>query len=189
MIESLNNIDTSITTFINSFHSGFFDFLMIWISNKFIWIPFYAFLLYLIIKSHKKNSILIILFIIILITLSDQGTDFIKDIVRRARPSHEDSLRNLIHVVNNYRSSPFGFFSSHASNSFAVAVFAILFLKSRYKILMPIMISWALIVCYSRVYLGVHYFGDVLCGAIFGSTLAYLMFMSYSATFKLICKK
>ncbi|MDD5569936.1 MAG: phosphatase PAP2 family protein [Bacteroidales bacterium] len=187
IIEILNSIDTTITLFLNSLHSVFFDFVMYWLSDRFIWIPLYLFLLYIIIKTEKKKTYLILFCILILIIISDQTSCFIKDTVKRLRPCHENSFG--IHIVKNYCGGEYGFISSHASNIFAISIFAIKLLKQNFKWITPSIIIWACIVSYSRIYLGVHYFGDVVCGAIFGSCLALIFFKIYIISIKKIFLK
>ncbi|MCF8364980.1 MAG: phosphatase PAP2 family protein [Bacteroidales bacterium] len=174
MIETLNHIDTQVFIFLNSQHNSFFDFLMYWISNKYVWIPFYAFLIYLIIKKYKKQSWLILLLIAILITASDQLSVFMKNYFQRPRPCHQDELQALVHLVNNKCGGAYGFVSSHASNSFALAVFLIPFFKPNYRHFSFLILSWALLVAYSRIYLGVHFPGDIIGGALTGMLLGYI---------------
>ncbi len=150
---------------------------MFWASNKFIWIGLYLFLLLLIYKHFKKHTIVIFLFALALITASDQLTSgLLKNMVQRPRPSHEPALAEKIHLVKDYHGGDYGFPSSHASNSFALAVFIFLILKERYNWLKFVLFSYAILVSYSRIYLGVHYPGDVLCGVLIGSLLGYFYF-------------
>lgn len=175
MLEFLNNLDTSVFLWLNSFHSPFWDKIMWFISGKYEWIPLYGALLAWVIYKFKWKSIWIILSIAVLITLADQiSTEVLKKGVERVRPSHNHEIRDLVHIVNDYRGGMYGFVSSHAANSFAVAIFFILIMKLRwftYSI-----ITWAALVSYSRIYLGVHYPGDILGGAILGTTIAFMVY-------------
>ena len=159
---------------INGLHSSLADFIMFWISNKLIWIPFYCWLLYLIIKAYKKESFFIIILAIILICITDQvSTNVFKVFFHRLRPCH--ALGDLVHLVNGYCGGPYGFISSHAANSFGIAVFIIYLLRKKYKYIIFIMLFWAVIISYSRIYLGAHYPADVTCGAVFGSFIGWIV--------------
>ena len=97
-----------------------------------------------------------------------------KNNFERLRPCHEASLADIIHTVRDKCGGHYGFISSHASNSFALAVFLSGFIRRRYRYFPLFILIWASVVSYSRIYLGVHYPFDVIVGAIFGSLLGYL---------------
>lgn len=176
MLESLKQLDRELFLLINSFNSEAFDNIMVVVSGKFSWIPFYAFLLYLMIRVVGKNIIYIIPAVILLITMSDQGSVILfKNYFERLRPCHEESLQPIIHVVNGNCGGKFGFISSHASNTMAISVFVFLFLKNNFGSEILLIFLFPLIVSYSRIYLGIHYPGDVVCGMIFGAFLGYLV--------------
>ena len=176
MQEALKQLDRELFILINGFNSEAFDNIMVVISGKFSWIPFYAFLLYLLIRVVGKNIMYVILAVVILITLSDQGSVILfKNYFQRLRPCHEESLNPFIHLVNGSCGGQFGFISSHASNTMAISVFVFLFLKNNFGSKMLLIFLFPFIVGYSRIYLGIHYPGDVVCGMIFGATLGYFV--------------
>jgi undecaprenyl-diphosphatase len=181
MIEILKHWDTELFLALNGTHNSVFDFLMFWASNKLIWIPLYLFFLYLIIKNYKWKTVGIFIAIIVLITLADQlSVHLFKNVFQRFRPCHEPQLEGLVHIVNGKCGGQFGFISSHATNTFALAVFLIQLLGKRYKYFTISILIWATVVAYSRIYLGVHYPGDVFVGAAFGSLLGILIFFFYN---------
>ena len=150
---------------------------MYWASNKFIWIPLYVLLLFFIYKEYGNKAVVILILAVALIAGSDQLTSgLIKNIVERPRPSHEVTLAGQVHLVDNYEGGKYGFPSSHASNSFALAVFVILLIGKRFKWLNYVVLSYPILVSYSRIYLGVHYPGDVICGMIIGSLLGFIFY-------------
>jgi undecaprenyl-diphosphatase len=152
---------------------------MYWISDKLVWIPMYAVFLFLIIKKYKKKSWLIVLLIALTIAASDQLTVFFKNFFERPRPCHNEALNLLVHTVKDACGGPYGFVSSHAGNSFALATFLIPFFRPIYKSFPIFILTWASLVSYSRIYLGVHYPGDIIGGAITGAALGFLFSKIY----------
>jgi undecaprenyl-diphosphatase len=180
MLERLNSWDTSLFLLLNGHHDAFFDPIMYWISNKLFWAPFYLFIIVLVILAYKKRSLLIFLCVGALIALSDQlASHLIKNVVRRLRPSHAPALAGLVHLSKAGPGGMYGFVSSHAANSFALFVFLSLILDNRFKWLKYILGIWAVLICYSRVYVGVHYPGDILGGALLGTGIGYVVSLFY----------
>ena len=175
MLEWLVYIDKKLMLFLNGLHAPFMDPVMWWASERLIWIPLYIFILFLFIRKFKGEAFWPIVFTILAVALSDYiSSHFIKEIFHRLRPSYDSQIGPSMHTLNGYMGGLYGFVSSHASNSFALATICFLFLRDR---LFTIGIfAWAILVSYSRIYLGVHYPADVLCGAIFGSGLAGIIY-------------
>lgn len=179
MVDLLKYWDSQLFLWLNDKHNSFFDLVMFWASNKLFWIPLYLFLIYLLFKNFKKKSFWILLTVGVLIFCADQFSVGLKNYFQRLRPCHEPALEGLVHLVKNKCGGSFGFVSSHATNHFAIAVFLSLIFKNTYKYFAPIIIVWAAIIAYSRVYLGVHYPGDILGGAILGTLLGLILGKTY----------
>ena len=178
-MDFLVQLDHSLFLMLNSWHHPWIDPIMWWLSDKFIWIPLYIFILYLMIKNYGWKSVGILLSIALLIGLSDQFSVLIKNSVERFRPTHTEGLKEQIHILNNYFGGSYGFVSSHASNSFALAMISSFFLTPFYKNYRWMAFVWASLVSYSRIYLGVHFPGDIIGGALLGVLLAWLIYRLY----------
>jgi len=179
MLDFLFHLDTTILLFINGHHSPLFDTIMLDISGKLFWAPLYALLIYWIFKEKKWYGFLALVFVALTITAADQlSVHAFKNVFMRLRPCHEPSLQGMLHMVK-YCGGQYGFVSSHAANSFAVLAFINGFFRQTRPYVKWIMWLWALLVIYSRVYLGVHYPGDVLGGAVLGIILGSLLFWLY----------
>lgn len=174
MIDFLTNLDSQLFLFLNGLHSEFWDSIMWWVSGKEEWIPLYMVILGWLIFRFKWRILYLIPFIVLLIVLSDQISVLIKNTVQRFRPTHDPEIGNLVNTLNNYRGGKYGFVSSHAANSFALAIFTSLILKNRWFTVF--IFFWAALVSYSRIYLGVHYPGDILFGALLGIALGMFTF-------------
>lgn len=150
------------------------------VSSRLAWIPigvaFVSYLLYS--KRYRRQTLLIIIALALAVTIADQvSSSIIKPAVERLRPSHCAEIESSLHFVNNYRSGRFGFCSSHAAN--AVGVFMFVSLLLRKKWVTYALLAWTLLVCYSRIYLGVHYPGDIICGGFVGVVSGVLVFRLY----------
>ncbi len=164
-MEWIKQIDQSLLLLLNSYHNDFWDKAVTLFTSIEIWIPFYLLIVYLIVKTYKKNSLYILILIALSIVVSDQFSGLIKNSVQRLRPTHEPILSNIVHNIYN-RGGLYSFFSAHAANTFTIAaITAKLFKNQLYTILI---FTWAILVSYTRIYLGLHYPGDILTGWIWG---------------------
>lgn len=181
----LSDIDARLLLIVNGAHSPFFDSVMWCISGRWIWVPFYAVLAYLLFRrmSWKRASICLVTIGLIILAADQTCATLIRPEIGRLRPANlNNPLSSFVHVVNGYRGSRYGFPSCHAANTFALAVFMSLVIRHKWFTVM--MFSWAFIVSYSRMYLGVHYFGDLFCGATIGSLFAVLFYYLQNYLFK-----
>ncbi len=177
MLERLKNIDTKIFLLINSHHSLFFDNLMHLISGQIVWLPFFAFIIFLFIKKDKKRGIFALIILIFAVGLADYSSvHLFKEVFKRFRPCHNPQLENIVHLYNGHCGGKYGFISSHAANFFSLAMFSSLYIKKKYFYILSFLI--AIVVAYSRIYLGVHYPFDVTGGAIWGIIIASIFYIS-----------
>ena len=169
MVDQLLQYDKELFLFLNNLGMPIWDDFWLMVTNKLTFIPLYAILLFLIYrKLGVKTLLLLILVIVALITFTDQVTNLFKDGFERLRPCREDGVKEFMRYIAP-RCGKYGFFSGHSSNTMAVAVFAGLLLKPHYKKLIFILLFWSAVVAYSRIYIGVHYPLDIICGMAFGA--------------------
>lgn len=180
ILDWLQQVDTSIFLTLNGMHTDFFDQFMMAATGRFTWVPFYVALAVMLwLRYGLKRTLLVLVSVALLITLADQiCASWLRPMIQRLRPAHPDNpLAPMVTLVNGYRGGHYGFPSSHGSNSFALALF--LSLVYRRRLLTWTVYVWALLHVYTRIYLGVHYVGDILVGAMLGSMLAVAVYEVY----------
>ena len=184
MIEEILNLDSELFLFLNSLGSSNFDSFWIYLSYKESNILFYLSLLifyfYKESKTIKLSEVFYsLLFIAIMITITDQTANLFKDSFQRLRPCYNESLIDSVRLVKESCGGKYGFFSAHASNSFSLAVFFGLLYKNKFRYVICISLLYASLISYSRIYLGVHFPLDILFGGIFGITIGLVIFRIY----------
>jgi undecaprenyl-diphosphatase len=172
-MEQLIEWDKALFLYLNSLHAPGLDPVMKVLTGKLFWIPLYAFLLYFLVRHFGKQSWVLLLGIVLTIVVADQVcSSLLKPLVARLRPTHEPTLAGMVHIVAGYRGGTYGFASSHAANTIGIATFFYLVFGRTHKWIL-LLFAWAALVCYTRIYLGVHYPGDILGGAIVGTLAAW----------------
>ena len=151
MIEYLNGIDADALLAVNGLHDMFQDAFWWMVTAKWSSLLLVLALAWILLHQNRRHALLVL----------------------ALRPTHDPSLESMVHVINGYRGGLYGFVSSHAANSFAVAT--LIALVMRHRVVTLSMFTWALLQCYSRVYLGVHYPGDILGGIIVGVLAGWLV--------------
>lgn len=180
MLQSLIELDQQLFLWLNGLHADWLDPIMLAITGRNIWIPLYAVILFLVIRKLKWQSWSMILGFALLITLADQAASgLFKPFFERLRPCYEPAIQEMVHLVK-YCGGQYGFASSHASNTFALAFFLFFIYRNIYT---KWMIVWAVLVSYSRIYVGVHYPGDIIMGAILGVIAAIITYLLYKRIF------
>jgi len=164
-LQNILEIDKELFLFLNSLHNSFWDTIMLMVTRKETWIPFFVIILFFIIKNYRSKALLVIIFLAFTILVSDQLSVLLKDNIQRFRPVHDPVIGPLVHNVLR-KGSQYGFVSSHAANGFAIFAFTASIFKNRnYWFLL---LFWAILFSYSRIYSGVHYPLDILGGAVLG---------------------
>ncbi len=177
MLEKIVSLDTQLFIYLNGLGSETFDGFWLLVTKQTSWIPFFAVLLYLIFKKlGTKQTLYMLLFVAILLVFTDQITNLFKYAFHRLRPCNNPEINAKIRIIKS--SATFSFFSGHAANTMAVATFLYFNLKRHFKYL-GFLFLWPLIFAYSRIYLGLHYPTDIICGYLCGLIMGFLMFKLY----------
>lgn len=178
-VQKLIELDKSITLAINGSDSLFIDGFANVFTSIAIWIPMAALVVFMIIRNleSKRLAIFLVLLVITVILCDQVSSSIFKPLFERFRPTHDLSIMDKIDTVNGYRGGLYGFISGHATNSFGISLFVALAIHDKRFTVSALI--WAALNSLIRVYLGVHFFGDIFCGAIIGSIIASLMYLIY----------
>lgn len=172
------NLDAQILLWINGHHSAWADVLMWYISSPLTWLPMYTLLIGVLIYKYRdwKAVLFILLGFAVAVGLSDfVCSGILKPLVCRPRPTHEPALEGLVHIVNGYTGGMYGFCSSHAANTMACGLLFSLLYRNKYAT--AALMAWVALNCYSRMYLGAHYPGDIIVGLQVGALWAVVVWL------------
>jgi undecaprenyl-diphosphatase len=179
-MEELIQFDKHLLLALNGSDSAFLDSVIMTLTTATTWIPLYIALLYVVISVNRnvRDVLLILAAAGLCVALAGAVDDeIVKPLVARWRPTHDPEIGHLVDIVDGYRGGNYGFFSAHAANTFSIAVFFSLLVRQR--LLTIFLVCWSLINCYTRLYLGVHYPGDILVGLCWGGFVGWLVYQVY----------
>lgn len=179
MLEQLLHYERNIFFALNGSNSVYLDHFMWLFSSKQAWFPLALFILaVLCYKKNWKEIVLVFLAIALVVALCDQfASHFCKPFFARYRPTSHPDFMNEVQTVFGYRSGKYGFISSHAANAFGFATFTLMLFRNKYYTYTILL--WSIITAYTRVYLGVHFLSDVICGAMAGIIFGFFVFKMY----------
>lgn len=177
MLDSIVQSDRSAMVFLNmgEYHGAFLDSFFWMVSDILVWLPVLLLFLYVVVDNKKKESVLVIATVVVMFLLCDQlSSSLLKPTIARLRPSRDPYVMDMLSYVREYRGGQYGFPSSHAANSFGFMMLSSLLF--RYRPYTVVSVAWASLCAYSRIYLGVHFPLDILCGIVMGLLLGYLCY-------------
>jgi undecaprenyl-diphosphatase len=183
MYEALVSFDRNLFLALNSSLGPSFDTFMVWVADRFIWIPLYALLAFMLVRKFGFQSLYMILFAGLMITISDQGSVLLKNTFLRERPCHDDTISLMVHTVGGHCGGQYGFVSSHASNTMALFTYLLLMLRNTNRLLTAGLALWVVLIGYCRIYLGVHFPADIIGGWLMGIFSAFLTYGIYRSLF------
>jgi undecaprenyl-diphosphatase len=182
-VHTLIHSDQELFLWLNGMHTPWLDTIMYWITYKYTWIPMYLVLMAISLRADRKKGFTEILTVLIAVIIADKITSgLMKPYFIRFRPCHDPGLQGLVHTVSGC-GGLYGFASSHASTSFAVAITWFSFFRTRVPYIWLIF-AWAALYSYSRVYVGVHYPADIFIGALIGILVGWLCVQLYYSFLK-----
>ena len=181
MIEEILKLDSKLFLYLNNLGTPEFDSFWTTLSKIEANILMYLFLICLFFYIQKirpkfLNVFYLIFVIALMITITDQGANLFKDSFQRLRPCYNESIKDSLRLVKENCGGKYGFFSAHASNSFSLAIFFGLLFKNRIRYIILITITYASLISYSRIYLGVHFPIDIIIGSFFGLLIGFIMY-------------
>ena len=178
-------IDERLFLWLNGMHAGWMDSVMVALTEMWPWIPIYLLWAFLVIRQFGKRSVWVFLAVALVIMCSDQLSAHVcKPLFHRLRPCFNPELEGLVHLPKGYPGGQYGFVSSHAANTFAIAAFLTAILRKPYRWVGWTLYGWAVISSYTRIYIGVHYPGDIFAGAVLGILVGLILWRIWKLVFK-----
>ena len=182
-METLSNIDSQLFLFLNSLHVDWLDKVMVLITDMWAWFPLYLLLIYWTVKQYGKRCWWVFLAVGIVVLCTDQLASHVcKPVFQRLRPCYNPDFQELIYLPKGLAGGKYGFVSSHATNTFGVAAFLTPALRKYRPWTAIVLYFWAFVSSYSRIYIGYHYPGDILCGAILGILIGLILWKVFQLT-------
>jgi len=176
MIDFLMDIDQSALLAVNGLYDAFQDAFWWMVSAKWSSLLLVVALLWILLRQNRRHALLVLAMLVLAVLVADQvSSGIIKNLVERLRPTHDPSLQDAVHIINGYRGGLYGFVSSHSANFFAASTLVTLITRRRFVAVA--LFGWTLVQCYSRMYLGVHYPGDILGGLVVGVLVGWLVWL------------
>ena len=179
-METLSNLDSDLFLFLNGLHTDWMDKVMVLLTDMWAWFPIYLLLIYWTIKQYGKRCWWVFLAIVLVVLCTDQLASHVcKPVFQRLRPCYNADFQDLIHLPKGMAGGKYGFVSSHAANTFGIAAFLTPALRKYRPWTAIVLYLWAFISSYSRIYIGYHYPGDILCGALLGMLIGLILWKAF----------
>ena len=171
-METLSRYDSDLFLYLNGLHVDWMDKVMVLITNMWVWFPLYLLLIYWTVKQYGRRCWWVFFVVGLVVLCTDQLASHVcKPLFQRLRPCYNTDFQYLIYLPKGLAGGRYGFVSSHAANTFGVATFLTPVLKKYRPWMAIVLFLWAFISSYSRIYIGFHYPGDILCGALLGTLI------------------